>query len=68
MQTYTKCILLKACWKTESSSASSLLRGQQTDLLMRAELGDVVDRVDTREVNRVEKNISSSQENGTLLW
>lgn len=68
VQTYTKCILLKACGKTESSSASSVLRGQQTDSLMRAEFGDVVDRVDTREVNRVEKSISSSQWNGTLLW
>lgn len=60
MQTYTKCILLEACGKTESSSAFSVLRGQQTDSLMRADLGDV-DRMDTREVNRVEKNISSSQ-------
>lgn len=60
MQTYTKCILLRACGKIESSSASSILRGQQADSLMRAELGDV-DTVDTREVNRVEKNISSSQ-------
>lgn len=60
-RTYTKCILLKACGKAESSSASSVLRGEQTDLLMRAEVGGVVDRVDTREVNRVEKNISSSQ-------
>lgn len=61
MQTYTKCILLKACGKTESSSAASVSRGQQTESLMRAELGDVVDRLDTREANRVEKNISSSQ-------
>lgn len=67
MQIYTKYILLRACGKTESSSASSVLRGQKTDSLMRAELGDV-DRVDTREVNRVGKNISSSQQNGTLLW
>lgn len=68
MQIYTKYILLRACGKTESSSASSVLRGQKTDSLMRAELGDVVDRVDTREVNRVGKNINSSQQNGTLLW